>query len=64
MEEALRVFELNVNLHLQSWNAYDSFSEVLLKNEQKPETIKMYKKSVELNPYNVGGKEILKKISN
>jgi len=38
--------------------------EALLKAGQKEEAIKMYQKSVELNPNNVNGKKILKEISN
>ncbi len=61
--KALEVFKLNVELNTDSWNAYDSYGESLLKNGQKEEAVKMYKKSVELNPNNENGKKILKEIS-
>jgi len=64
MQEALKVFQLNVILYPLSWNVYDSYGEALLKNGQKEEAIKMYQKSVELNPDNEGAKKILKQIAN
>ena len=63
LNEAIAVFKLNTELFPQSWNAFDSYGEVLLKNGQKEEAIKMYKKSIELNPENEGGKTVLKEIS-
>ena len=63
LNEAIAVFKLNTELFPQSWNAFDSYGEALLKNGQKEEAIKMYKKSIELNPDNEGGKTILKEIS-
>jgi tetratricopeptide (TPR) repeat protein len=64
MQEALKVFQLNVILYPLSWNVYDSYGEALLKNGQKEDAIKMYQKSVELNPSNDNGKNILKQNSN
>jgi tetratricopeptide (TPR) repeat protein len=40
--QALEIFKLNVELNRESWNAYDSYGETLLKAGQKPEAIKMY----------------------
>lgn len=61
--EALPLFHLNVYLYPDSWNVYDSYGEALLKNGQKEKAITMYKKSIELNPQNGHGKEILKAIT-
>lgn len=61
-KDALEIFKLNLSLYPESWNAYDSYGEGLLKNGQKEEAIKMYQKSVELNPKNENGKNVLKKI--
>ncbi len=47
-----------------SWNLYDSYGEALLRNGQRQEAIKMYQKSVELNPDNEGAKKILKQFAN
>lgn len=46
----------------KSWNAYESYGEVLLKMGNKNKSIEMYKKSIELNPKNENGKEMLFKI--
>ncbi|RYU93018.1 serine hydrolase domain-containing protein [Emticicia agri] len=61
-KEALELFKLNVALYPDSWNVYDSLGEVLLKSGNKEEAIKMYQKSVELNPNNKGGKQVLSKL--
>jgi CubicO group peptidase (beta-lactamase class C family) len=62
IKEAQALFKLNVFLYPESWNVYDSYGESLLKYGQKEEAVKMYKKSVELNPNNEGGKKVLEKI--
>lgn len=59
LKEALEIFKLNVHLFPQSWNAYDSYGEALLKSDRKAEAIAMYKKSVALNPANDNGKKVL-----
>tara|TARA_R110001583_G_scaffold36536_6_gene120321 strand:+ start:106172 stop:107236 length:1065 start_codon:yes stop_codon:yes gene_type:complete len=52
LEKALEVFKLNTMLFPDSWNAYDSYGEALLKSNKKAEAIEMYEKSIELNPEN------------
>lgn len=61
-KEAQELFKLNASLYPESWNVYDSYGEVLLKNNQKEEAVKMYKKSIELNPQNENGKKVLAQI--
>ena len=61
-KEALEVFRLTARLYPESWNAYDSLGEALLKNGQQDEAIRMYRKSVELNPHNQGGKKALERL--
>jgi len=39
------------------------YGETLLKTGQKEEAVKMYKKSIDLNPNNANGKKILEEIS-
>lgn len=58
-KEALEVFRLNANLYPESWNVYDSYGEALWKNDRKEEAIRMYKKSLEMNPQNEYGKKAL-----
>jgi CubicO group peptidase (beta-lactamase class C family) len=60
--DAIRVFQLNVELHPQSWNVYDSLGEAYMNNGDKEPAIQNYKKSLELNPTNNNGKEMLKKL--
>lgn len=63
-KEALETFKLNAELFPGSWNVYDSYGEALLAVGRKDEAIWMYKKSIELNPGNEGGKKLLEEISN
>jgi len=62
-KDALELFKINVSLYPDSWNVYDSLGEALLKTGNKEEAIKMYQKSVHLNPNNKGGKQILERLS-
>lgn len=61
-KQAVETLKINVDLFPNSWNAYDSYGEALLADGQKEEAIKMYQKSIELNPKNEGGKKILQKL--
>jgi CubicO group peptidase (beta-lactamase class C family) len=59
---AMEVFRTNINLFPLSWNAYDSYGEILLKTGRKDEAIEMYRKSMSLNPDNENGKKVLEQI--
>ena len=63
MEKALEVFKLNVYLFPDNWNVYDSYGEALLNSNNKVDAIKMYKKSLELNPNNENAKIVLVKLN-
>lgn len=63
LNEALETFKVNTELFPQSWNVYDSYGEALLKTGRKEEAVKMYQKSVEINPDNENGKKILNELS-
>lgn len=52
---ALAVFKLNTELFPTSWNVYDSYGDALRQTGHKAEAIKMYQKSIELNPKNEDG---------
>jgi CubicO group peptidase (beta-lactamase class C family) len=56
---AFEVFKTDIALFPKSWNVYDSYGEILLKLARKDEAIKMYQKSIELNPENENGKKVL-----
>lgn len=62
LSEALEIFKLNVYLFPESWNAYDSYGEILLKLGDKNKAIEMYRRSIELNPENGNGKKVLDQI--
>lgn len=59
LDKALEVFKLTTILFPDSFNAYDSYGEALLKSNRKAEAIEMYERSIELNPENENGKKIL-----
>jgi len=61
-DKALEVFKTDLELFPLDWNVYDSYGEMLLKLGQKEEAIKMYHRSLELNPNNENGKKMLKQI--
>lgn len=62
VKEALAVFKLNIDAFPKSSNVYDSYGEALLKNGEKEKGIENYKRSIELNPANQGGINVLKKL--
>jgi tetratricopeptide (TPR) repeat protein len=61
-EEAIAIFKLNVSEHPKSWNVYDSLGEAYMKQGEKELAIENYQKSLELNPNNQNGKDMLKKL--
>ncbi len=61
-KEAIKVFQLLVAEFPEESNPYDSLGEGYYENGQYELSIKNYRKSVELNPGNDYGKEMIKKI--
>ncbi len=61
-KQAVETLKMNVTLFPDSWNAYDSYAEALLADNQKEEAIKMYQKSLSLNPDNENARKILEKL--
>jgi CubicO group peptidase (beta-lactamase class C family) len=61
-DAALEVFNINVVEFPQSFNVYDSYGEALMKMGQQQEAIDNYKKSLELNPGNTNGIDMLAKM--
>lgn len=61
-QEAIAVFKLNVADYPESFNVYDSLGEAYMVNKEKELAIKNYQKSLELNPNNTNGVEMLKKL--
>lgn len=62
MYEAIEVFKLNVKLFPDSWNVYDSLGEAYMAVSNNELAIQNYEKSLELNPENTYGKEMLTKL--
>lgn len=63
IDEAIKVFELNVQEYPKAWNPYDSLAEAYMNAGKKELAIKNYEKSLELNPENKNGAEMLKKLN-
>jgi CubicO group peptidase (beta-lactamase class C family) len=62
VELAVEIFRLNTDLYPQSWNVWDSYGEALAKLNRNDEAIAAYKKSLELNPSNKGGEEMITRL--
>lgn len=61
-DDAITLFQLNVDAFPDSWNVYDSLGEALAEKGDVENAIINYEKSIELNPENQNGKEILEKL--
>jgi CubicO group peptidase (beta-lactamase class C family) len=63
LDDAIPIFQKNVELHPDSWNACDSLGEAYMKHGDKELAVKNYRKSVELKPTNENGVAALKKLA-
>jgi CubicO group peptidase (beta-lactamase class C family) len=61
-DDAIKVFERNVQEYPNASNPYDSLGEAYMTAGKKDLAIKNYEKSVELNPGNTNGVAMLKKL--
>ncbi|WP_175620497.1 serine hydrolase [Chryseobacterium schmidteae] len=61
-DNALQTFHSATLIFPKSWNMYDSYGETLHQCGKKDEAVKMYQTSIELNPENENGKQMLLKI--
>ena len=62
MDDAIKIFTLNVERFPKSGNVYDSLAEAYMNKGDKEAAIKNYEKSLELDPKNSGAVEMLKKL--
>jgi len=62
VNDAIKLFKLNVEVFPQSWNVYDSLGEGYMRNGQYDLAVEFYNKSIEINPENSNGIEMLKSI--
>lgn len=60
-DEALAIFNININLHTNSANVYDSYAEALRKSGDTIGAIEYYKKSVAIDSGNRGAKRFIDK---
>jgi tetratricopeptide (TPR) repeat protein len=61
-KEAIEIFKLSVEAYPESYNTYDSLGEAYMGNGEKDLAIRNYEKSLQLNPDNRNGIEMLKKL--
>ena len=57
------MFELNSKLYPDSWNGYDSLAEAYMRDGQNDRAVRLYNRSIELNPDNTNGKEMLEQLA-
>ncbi len=62
VKEAIEIFKINVEAFPESWNVYDSLGEAYMVNGDRILAIKNYEKSIQLNPDNINGKNMLKRL--
>ena len=62
LKESLGIFKLNVELHPDSANVYDSLGEAYMKIGKSKLALKNYEKSLELNPKNENARLMIQKL--
>ncbi len=62
VEDAIGIFALNVENYPNDWNVYDSLGEAYMTNGDTELAIENYERSVELNPQNRNGTEVLERV--
>lgn len=62
LKAATAIFAINMKEFPASFNVYDSYAEALMNAGKNEDAIKYYKKSLELNPGNTNGIEMLTKL--
>jgi len=62
LDKALAVFGMNILAHPEAFNVYDSYAEALMKDGQNDAAIEYYKKSLEINPGNTNGVDMLSEL--
>lgn len=62
VDDALRMFRLNIDAYPESFNVYDSYGEALLASGDTANAIINYEKSLELNPDNTNATAVLGKL--
>jgi hypothetical protein len=60
--DAITIFQVNVRAHPDSWNAWDSLGEGYANAQDKQNALQAYRKSVELNPKNTNGQQVIESL--
>lgn len=63
IDAAVEALKLNVEAYPDSWNAHDSLGEAYLRAGNRELAAKSYRRSVEINPENVGGRQALEQLN-
>ena len=61
-EDAAKIFRLSIQVFPNRDNPYDSYAEALMELGEREESIKFYKKSLELNPDNKNAVKMIEKL--
>lgn len=62
VDEAIAVFQINVDHFPDSWNVYDSLGEAYAVKGDTARAIELYRRSVELNPDNTNGVQAIERL--
>ena len=62
VDEAIAVFQINVDHFPDSWNVYDSLGEAYAVKGDTARAIELYRRSVELNPDNANGVQAIERL--
>ena len=59
---AIEILKINAEKFPESFNVWDSLGEIYYKSGNKEQAVRNYEKSLQLNPDNKEGKQMLEKI--
>ncbi len=59
LEDAVRIFELNVEMYPESWNPHDSLGEAYLEAGDRERAVESYRRAVALNPGSQSSRDVL-----
>jgi glyoxylase-like metal-dependent hydrolase (beta-lactamase superfamily II) len=62
VDDAIAVFQLNVERFPNSWNVYDSLGEAYAVKGDRQRAVELYRRSLELNPDNTNGVQALERL--
>ena len=62
VDQAIAVFQLNVERYPESWNVYDSLGEAFAIQGNTERSLELYRRSLELNPDNTNATQAIEKL--